>query len=469
MSFPPPADPHPRSPPLYPASHPPAHGSEVVPGPPPGHSYGGEGPVYPGPQGGSGYPPSPAPAPPARRGRRGAILVIVASVAIVLAVLLLNFAGVINLGFLPHPGGPAESSPPALTLLQAEAIANQTAASRGEGSWGLAFATTLQGSGAYAPPTPPPPCSDFGYSPSASSLVGTGEAYSWGFMYTTVPYNTNSGPWPHALFIVVSNGTGTVTTETDPVGMCPGLGVPGGPSFPANLTNSPEAVAKARLEGGAAFLASYPSPSVELLVGSLYCGPGCVSIFWGVSFIGNPCTGPTGNQTEFGVVMGALGLGVISHGWANTTCGTATGTYYRASFGASTGSGHSGLGARYFDNISIASADGLTTAYLGLAVFEPNRTLINPASLNAPCFSPPYTGCDMLAGQRGWFAELRSGATIEGTYPGGPASDYWNTPGPVPLTGPLTLEIVSAVPLAGSGDTLEAFSWGATVTGSTTL
>lgn len=64
-----------------------------------------------------------------------------------------------------------------------------------------------------------------------------------------------------------------------------------------------------------------------------------------------------------------------------------------------------------------------------------------------------------------------SGGAVMAAYPNTAASVSWNTysGSPVGISGAETLVIVSTFPLSGSGDTMVAFSWTDSVSGSVVL
>ncbi len=382
----------------------------------------------------------------------------------------LAIAGVVHVPILSRgtgSGGGGGPSPQGLTYHQAENIANQTATARGGGPWVAVMAQSIDSNFVLNPSTPLPPCEMFGYSPVASSLVGTGRAYSWGFEYGTAPLTFN-GPWPHGLFIIVSNGTGTVTTQTDPFGYCPGLGFPGSGALPSNLTDSPRAAAVAQAHGGASFQARYPVSLFAQGAFVLSQGP-TSSYYWSMEYRYGTCTSAMSVIIQYDVMTGGTNGTFMRGGWSNGTCGNALTNSYAATFHVQ-GSGRSADGAAYFENLTLSGSSGLTTQDLGLAVFQPNRTLVDAAALGMSCYTPPFAGCGGSPQGGQWYAFLAQGGAEMADYPNGPDNVVWNTGGGnLPITGSLTLEIVSSIPLAGSGDTLEAFSYSANVSGSIVL
>lgn len=415
----------------------------------------------PGPQYGQ-VPPEPAARRP--RGKMIGVLAVVAVVVVVAILLALNFVGFLNLGIFPGKSSTPAAGGQAMTYFQAENVANQTAATRG-GSWQAGMGVAIQSSQTVNP-SEDVPCAAYGYSPGSTSLP-SGEAYAWGFEYLETPYTL--GQEDKQLFIVVENGTGSVTTQLNAGSACPGIDYPVAGPLPSNLSNSPAVVAKFQLLGSAGFLAEYPSALLEMLVGGFYASPTSWTPIWSIQYFGT-CSTVTSEQPSFGASFYGPTLGVLSHGWSNETCTPGTPASYPVTYTQSS-SGKSAGGSVYFDNLTLGAPSGMTTAYFGLSILEPNKTLVTPGYIPSGCFNPPFTGCGGPPSSGGWYAILFSGGAIVGTYPNTPDSSQWNTGAPVPITSSVTLELVSVPPLSGSGDSLVTFTWsdGATVSGSTTL
>lgn len=420
---------------------------------------------------GAGAAPAHRSARIARTGRRRAAVVVVVVALVVLVLLAMNFAGIINLPILPRgPNGSPSHAETALTFDQAQNLANQTASARG-GSWQAVMGKSFSTSQAYNPDTSVP-CDTSAFSPSSSSVLGTGKAYVWGFDYVSTPYTPPlSGK---QLFIVVTNGTGTVTTQLDYPPSCNGIDTPFLTPLPSNLSNSPAVVARLQSLGSAGFLAEFPSAGLSLEATSEYgSGPDGTTPIWGAAYVSG-CSGVAGNESFFEGTFYGPTLSVLNYGWSNQSCSTAIPPSYPVSFTSGT-SGHSANGGLFFDNLTVSAPYGLTTRYLELAILQPNKTMVDVAYAPDSCTNPPFSGCGGPPGGWGsWYAILTASGAILATYPYPNWAVGWDsgTNGPVEITGTTTLELISTVPLAGSDDGLLAFTWDpalASVAGSGTL
>lgn len=392
-------------------------------------------------------------------------MVVVAVVAVVAVLLALNFTGIFV--FIPGTGPttPPAASSSELTFAQAENIANSTASARG-GTWEASLATSIQSTQAFNVPGTAP-CNLYGYSPASSSVGGNGEAYVWGFIYLATPWTFEQPD--KQLFIVVQNGTGTVTTQLNPEAECPGISYPAIGPLPSNITNSPAAAAKLNAVGGAGFLASYPSASLDLLAGALSTGLSSWDPVWIAEYVSS-CSTLNSRITDFSAELEGTDLNVMSHGWSNESCTGQSEPSYPVSF-TKVSSGASTVGSVFYDNYTLSAPSGLTTADLGLAILQSNKTLVEPGAIPLGCALPPFTGCGGASSTGGWYALLLSGGAIVGAYPGLQDETGWDTGGTsVPISTSLTLELVSTSPLSASGDSLVAFTWDdAVVSGSATL
>jgi hypothetical protein len=471
-----PSDPHGQEevqpgPPPWEQHPPPYPPQDYAAYPPPGYATPPDGGPY-----GYGAAPPPESWPPAAdhggrsRRRTLALVAVIAVVGVVALLVLLNFEGVFV--FLPgsSPGsgskGPT-TTPTALTFSQAEGIANQTATQRG-GGWAVALGIGIQASTAFNPSTTEP-CSTSAYSPASSAVGLSGEAYEWGFIYTSTPFVL--GGWDKALFVVVANDSATVTTEVLPGTGCPGIGFPVAGPLPTNISNSPGVAAAAYAAGGEGFLSAHPGASLLLLAGALPASGNSYTPVWLAEYEGT-CSPSTSTLPEFGADLYGSDLHVFSHGWGNESCTPGTPPYDPVTF-TSVSSGHSTVGSVYFDNLTVSAPSGFTTADLGLAILESNKTLVGPGTLPSGCYdAPSFSGCSGASSSGGWYALLRSNGAIVGAYPSSTGEIQWSTgSSSASITSSDTLELVSISPLHGSGDSLLAFTWSdsADVWGSATL
>ncbi len=429
--------------------------------PPPEYDYTGTDYSYP-PQ--YGYAPHSL-SPESKRKKRGKATAIVGSVVALVAVLLvLNLAGLIPFpiplkGGSPSGGG-GGGTPTTLTFRQAEVIANQTASQRG-GSWGIGYAMAVQDPTAI-PPQPLAPCNLLSYSPPSGSLIGGGNAYVWGFEFLSLPFTGI----PKALFVVVDNDTGTVNSQVNDYQLCPGISYSAYAPITSTVADSPAAVAAAQAHGGTTFLGAHPSSDVLISLEWVSVNSISWTADWAIEYFG-PCTG--GPRAALELMFNATTLVLDQDVWSNATCYPAPTTVYPVTF-ASAGSGSSGTSV-YYTNVTIGATNGLTTSNLGLAILQPNRTLVIPGQLPTGCVISSFSGCGGPPTGGGWYIMMMGGSSILATYPELPRDISWFTydQAPVGISGAITLVIVSTFPLSGSGDTLAAFDWEYDVSGSTTL
>jgi flagellin-like protein len=115
---------------------------------------------------------------------------------------------------------------------------------------------------------------------------------------------------------------------------------------------------------------------------------------------------------------------------------------YQLSFGSGTPGSH---GTAFYDNFTMVPTSGLTTGIFGLKITTPAGS---PVAVE--------TGTPFAAPTSGWYAVITSAS-------GGVLSTYTSTGWTVTsvtVSSSQTLVIVSAVQLAGTGDSLSAFGTG---------
>ncbi len=438
--------------------------SPYAPAAPPGYGYGA--PAAPGGPGGEPYgypgaPPSPPPPPPphapSRSRHRGALVAVAAIVLVLILIIGLGYVGVLPIGIAPGGGGNGGQggggTPTALTYREALAVANSSVVhSRPGGPWQVARAEAYQiGAAVHFPLRSP--CSLEGYAPNSTSLMGTGSADLWYIGFVSVPFTS----WSHALYVSVWNDSGVLTAQVDPVGWCSAFGIYN--PVPWNVSDSPALMVQASAWGGTSFLRSHPYSSVQFGVSLSYNGPGYgVEPVWSVQYQSiYPRTG--GPYSYLYLDFQANTLALLSSTWGNGTAG-GTNTHpmpFQVTF-ARGSQGSSGAGSVYYDNVSFtATPQGMSTFNLSLSIQQANATLVNSGAPGT-C-TPPFTSCSAPAGG-GWIAVLRSaaGAPVD-EYPSSAGSTSWSFVGSVPISGTMTLELLSTFPLAGSGDTIRAWSY----------
>jgi hypothetical protein len=385
------------------------------------------------------------------------------AVVIVVLLLVLNLMGLISVPFLPGGGASSSSAsgnPTALTYHQAEGIASQTASQRG-GSWAVAYAEAFQTPTAFNPDSEAP-CDVWTYSPSAPSLVGSGSAYSWGFEFESLPLTGI----PKGLFILVSNDTGTVNTQVNVFNFCPGIDFPTRGPLPQSVSGSVAATQAAGTRGGTSFLSAHPQSGTVLMLGGISVNGSAWVTAWVMEYLG-ACT--SGTSSLLILELNATTLSLLGTIATTATCGAGSIGSSQVTFGKLGSS--SSQGTLYYTNLTIAATNNLNTTGLGLAILEPNRTLVYPGQMPLGCYLGSLTGCGGAPTSGGWYAMIVSGGAVMAAYPNTAASVSWNTysGSPVGISGAETLVIVSTFPLSGSGDTMVAFSWTDSVSGSVVL
>ncbi len=391
----------------------------------------------------------------------------VAVLVVVVLLLALVFGGVLKLGGSGSPSGTGGPGPTGLTYRQALNQANQSVVNaRGGGPWHVAYASMIDSSFTYNHYIWGP-CSPEGYSPNASALVAQGEAYDWFFVFVTVPL---SPYYSHAMYVSVWNDSGTLISQVDPITMCTSYGVQG--LLTGNLSDSPQALTAASQHGGSQFLALHPNATVVATASYTFD----LSIFafdltWRVDYQTVELARGPQPYSGLSVVLNGTTLALQSSNWVNGTF-TFSGARlltYPVQFAFSS-SGSSAGGTLFFDNVTmtVPASLGMTTDNLSLAILQSNLTLVNNGALGG-CVPPGFPVCGAPGGG-GWIALLSKGGSLLDAYPAAPGSFAWsNSGGTVGISGTVTLEIISSFALAGTGDTLRAFSNGAQTTGSIVL
>lgn len=384
-------------------------------------------------------------------------MAVVAIVLILILIIGLGYVGVLPIGIAPvgggNGGGGGSGTPTALTYREALNVANSSVVhNRPGGPWQVAQARAYQlGAGAQFPLRSP--CGFEGYDPNSTSLMGTGSAYLWYIGFVSIPFTS----WSHALYVSVWNDSGVLTAQVDPVGWCPSFGIYN--LVPWNVSDSPALMVQANARGGTSFLRSHPYSSVLFDVSLSYMGPGYgVEPVWSVQY--QTYYLRTGGPYSYLYLdFEANTLALLSSTWGNGTAG-GTNTHpmpFQLTF-AHGSQGSSAAGGVYYDNVTFsASPQGMTTFNLSLSIQQANLTLVNtgaPGTCNSP-----FTTCTAPAGG-GWIAVLRNaaGAPLD-AYPSSAGSTSWSFVGTVPISGTMTLELLSTFPLAGSGDTMRAWSY----------
>ncbi len=391
----------------------------------------------------------------------------VAVLVVVVLLLALVFGGVLKLGGSGSPSGTGGPGPTGLTYRQALNQANQSVVSaRGGGPWHVAYASMIDSSFTYDHYIWGP-CSPEGYSPNASALVAQGEAYDWFFVFVTVPFSLS---YSHAIYVSVWNDSGALVSQVDPMTMCTSYGVQG--LLAGNISDSPQALTAAAQHGGSQFLALHPNATVVASASYTFD----LSIFaydltWRVDYQTVELARGPQPYSGLSVVLNGTTLALQSSNWVNGTFTSSGARWlaYPVQFAFSS-SGSSAGGTLFFDNVTmtVPASLGMTTDNLSLAILQSNLTLVNNGALGG-CVPPGFPVCGAPGGG-GWITLLSKGGTLMDAYPAAPGSYAWsNSGGTVGISGTVTLEIISSFALAGTGDTLRAFSNGAQTTGSIVL